>query len=142
MPDARIASSNRIVRDAGDVAGVVGHLKADLDVALRAEVVDLVRMHRTHQIHQADTVVQVAVVQPQPNVAVVRILVDAVESLGVEGRCPTDQTVNLVALGEQQFGEIGTVLAGDSGHQCDLARAGNGRLRIAWRHVGRTAGQG
>ena len=51
-----------------DVAGVVGHLEADLDVALRTEVVDLVGRHRVHQVDQPDAVVQVAVVQPQPHV--------------------------------------------------------------------------
>ncbi len=70
-------------------------------MALRTEVVDLVRLHRAHQVDQADAVVQVAVMQAQPNVAVVRVLIDVVEPLGVEGRRPTDQAVNLVALGEQ-----------------------------------------
>ena len=39
---------------------------------------------------------------------------------GVERRGPADQAVDLVALAEQQFGEVGPVLAGDPGDQGSL----------------------
>ena len=52
---------------ARDVTGVIGHLEADLDVALRAQVVDLVGLHLVEQVDQADAVVQVALVQAQPH---------------------------------------------------------------------------
>jgi len=72
-------------------------------------------------------VVQVAIVQPQPHIAVVRILVNVVEALGIERRRPPDQAVHRVALRQQQFGEVRAVLAGDSGHQRGL---------VAWGRVG------
>ena len=49
-----------------------------------------------------------------------RVLVNVVESLGVERRRPPDQAVHLVALRQQQFGEVRAVLAGDSGYQRGL----------------------
>ena len=48
---------------------------------------------------------------------IVRILVDVVDAGGVEERGAALDAVHLVALGEQEFGEIGSVLAGDSGDQ-------------------------
>ena len=42
MPDSRIGLEDADGAEGGDVAGVLGDVEADLDVALRAEVVDLV----------------------------------------------------------------------------------------------------
>ncbi len=44
-------------------------------------------------------------------------MVEMVDALGVERAGAADDAVHLVALGEQQFREIGTVLAGDSGNE-------------------------
>ena len=41
-----------------------------------------------------------------------------VDAGGVEGRGPALDAVDLIALGEQQLGQIGAVLAGDAGDQC------------------------
>ncbi len=46
-----------------------------------------------------------------------------VDSAGVEGRGPPLDPVHLVALGQQQLGQIGPVLAGDAGDQRTLAHA-------------------
>jgi hypothetical protein len=92
-------------------------------VALRAQVVDLVGRHGVQQVDQPDAVMQVAVVKEQPTAGVVRILVDAVDSLRIERRGPPDQAVDVVSLRQQQFGEVGAVLAGDAGHQGRLAIA-------------------
>ncbi len=120
-PD-RLEEADR--REAGDVAGVFGHLEAHPHVALRAEMVDLAGLHAAQQIHQADAVVQVAVVQSQPDVALVRVLIDRVESLGVERRGPADQPVHVVALGEQEFRQVRAVLPGDAGDEGYLAVGG------------------
>src|SRR6185503_3969882 len=60
----------------------------------------------------------VAVVQDEARLLGVRILVDAVDALGVEARGAALDAVHLVALPEQEFGEVGAVLAGDAGRQC------------------------
>jgi len=46
----------------------------------------------------------------------VRILVKMIDPLGVEGAGAPDDAVHFVTFFEEQFGEIGTVLTGDS---CD-----------------------
>jgi len=38
--------------------------------------------------------------------------------LGVESAGSPDQAMDLVSLGEQEFGQVGPVLAGDTGNQC------------------------
>ena len=97
--------------------GVLRHLEGDLDVALRAEVVDLVRLDLVDQVDQADAVGEVAVVQVQVGA------VDVVDPAAVDRRGATDQAVDLVALREQQLGEVRPVLAGDAGDECALGHS-------------------
>ena len=53
--------------------------------------------------------------------AVVRIVVNAVEPSGVEGAGATDEAVYFITFAQQKFGEIGTVLSGDAGDECFFA---------------------
>jgi hypothetical protein len=46
-----------------------------------------------------------------------RVLVDVVDAFGVEARGATDDAVHLVALPEQELGEVRAVLARDSGDE-------------------------
>ena len=47
-----------------------------------------------------------------------RILVEVMDSLGVEGRCAPDDAVNLICFLEQKLGQVRTVLTGDSSDEC------------------------
>ena len=87
-----------MVPSAGGVAGVLGLVEGDADVGLRAEVVDLVGVDLAQQRDQAGAVGEVAVVEEQPGVLVVRVAVEVVDPAGVERRGATDQAVDLVAL--------------------------------------------
>ena len=103
--------------EAGDLARVLRHVEGDLDVALRAEVVDLVRVDQAQRAVERGRVGQVPVVQDQPPAGGVRVLVDVVDPPGVEGRGAPDQAVDLVALVEQELGQVRPVLPGDPGDQ-------------------------
>ena len=103
--------------EAGDLAGVLGRVERDLHVTLRAEVVDLVRIDDAQDAVQRRGVVQIAVVQEQPAVFFVRILIDVSIRCGVERRRAADDAVDLVSLLEQQLGQIRAVLAGDAGDE-------------------------
>ncbi len=46
---------------------------------------------------------------------IVRVFVDVVDAGGIEERAAPLDAVNLIAFGEEKFGEVGSVLAGDSG---------------------------
>src|SRR5205814_8884950 len=72
--------------------------------------------------YQARRIGHVAVVQDQAAVLVVRVLVQVIDALGVDERGAPLDAMHHVALGEQELGEIGAVLAGDPGDERDLAR--------------------
>jgi len=101
--------------EAGDVAGVFRHIEADADVALRSKVIDLVGLEVVEEAREAGRVAEVAVVEEELHAVDVGVHVKMIDPLGVEGAGTADDAVNFVALGEEQFGEVGTVLAGDSG---------------------------
>ena len=55
--------------------------------------------------------------EPQPYVLLVGVLIQMIDTVGVErGSAPLD-TMHLISLGEQQFGKVGTVLPGNAGDQ-------------------------
>ena len=79
-PATRTASSSRIEPDARGVAGVLRLVEADPHVRLGGQVVDLVGIDLVHQRDQPGPVGEVAVVQVQPLVRVVRVLVEVVDA--------------------------------------------------------------
>ena len=99
------------------VGGVFGFLEGNGDVALRGEVVDLVGLHLLDDADQARRIGEVAVVQDEAAVLLVRILVQVVDAIGVEQRGAALDAVDFVALVQQEFGEVGAVLAGDAGDE-------------------------
>ena len=64
-----------------------------------------------------DAVGQVGVVQEEPAPALVRVVVEVVDPPGRERARAADQAVDLVALVEQELGEVRAVLAGDAGDE-------------------------
>ena len=92
------------------VGRVLGHLEGDLHVALGGQVVDLLGLDRLQRPHEAVLVDEIAVVQGQA-------IADVVDAPGVEGAAPADEAVHLVALLEQQLGQVAAVLPGDAGDE-------------------------
>jgi len=84
-------------------------------VALRRQVVDLVRPHFLHHANQVGGIGQVAVVQDQAPVLGMGVLVEVIDAVGVEQRSAALDAVHLVALGQQQLGQVHAILAGDAG---------------------------
>ncbi len=109
--------------DAVGIGRVLGLLEAHRHVAHRAQVVDLVGLHLLHDADEVGAVGEVTVVQLEAGVVDVRVLVEVVDAVGVEERRAPLDAVHLVALGEQQFGEVGAVLAGHAGDECSLGHA-------------------
>ena len=118
----RIASSSRSVPSASALAVYSGSSNETCDVALRREVVDLVGLHLLHDVDQAGGIGHVAVVQHEPTLVLVRILVEVIDAVGVEQRGAALDAVHLVSLVEQELGEIGAVLAGDAGDQSSFQK--------------------
>ena len=93
--------------DAGELGGQGRLDPGDADERHRGEVVDLVGLRGAQRVDERAVVEQVALVQRD---AVAQVL-DALELLG---RRAADHAVDLVALLEQELGEVGAVLARDA----------------------------
>lgn len=99
------------------VAGVFGHLETHLDMGLRAQMVDLVRPDVVNQVCKLLHAGEVSIMEEQPRVRVMEVLIEMVDAAGVERAGPADEAVDLVALGKQQFGKIRPVLPGNAGDE-------------------------
>jgi hypothetical protein len=78
------------------VRGVLGGLEAHLDMALRRQVVDLVRLRLLHQADQVGGVGQVAVVQEKARGVLVGVHIKVIDPAGVERRgAPLDPVHNV-----------------------------------------------
>ena len=111
------------------VGGVLGLFEGDGDVGLRGEVVDLVGLDLLHDVNERGGVGHIAVVEDEVAMRDVRVLVDVVDAGGVEERGAPLDAVDLVALAEQELGEVGAVLSGDAGDECLLQNRFSGVLR-------------
>jgi hypothetical protein len=73
---------------------------------------------------QAGAVGEIAVVELEADIGFMQVAVEMVDAPGVENRGASFDAVDFIALSQQQFGEIGAVLSGHAGHQCDLVGHG------------------
>jgi hypothetical protein len=98
-------------------------------VRLRAQVVNLIGLRLLHKAHQVAGVAQVAVVQLEIGIFNMRVLVDMVDPLGIECAGAALDTVYHVVFFQQEFRQVGPVLAGDTGDQCDFGGGAGASLR-------------
>jgi hypothetical protein len=89
-------------------------------VALRGEIVDLVRLGLLDNVDQRGRVGHVPVVEDEAPVGIVRVLVQVIDAVGVKQAGAALDAVDGVALVQQEFGEVGAVLAGDAGDECSF----------------------
>ena len=116
----RIASSTRKRADRVGVRRVFRRLERDGHVALRRQVVDLVGLHLLDDADEIGRIGQIAIMQLEPHVLLVRILVQMIDAIGIEGRGAALDAMHRVALRQQQFGKVGAILAGDARDQSRL----------------------
>ena len=76
------------------IGGIFRRLEADLHMALRGEIVDLVGLDLLDDADQVGGVGHVAVMQMEAAPALVRVLVEMIDALGVEGRRPALDAVD------------------------------------------------
>ncbi len=107
----------------GDVAGIVGHVEAHAHMALCPQVIDLFWADLIEEVRQLARVGKVAVVQVQARLRLVGVPVQVIDSRGVERARPPDKPVDRVAFGQQKLGQVGAVLAGNSGDQRNLRQS-------------------
>ncbi len=88
-------------------------------MALGAEVVDFVRAHFLNDAAQIGGIRQVAEMETEADILLVRVLIEMVDTGRVERGGTPFQPVHAIALVEQKFAQISAVL---SGHADDESR--------------------
>ena len=82
-------------------------------MALGREVIDFSRLDLAHDLHEAHGVAHVGVVQVE-----IRLAFKVCNAFAVVHRRAADDTVDFIALGEEEFRKIGAVLTGDACDEC------------------------
>ena len=86
-------------------------------MGLRTQIVDLIGLNLVDQTIEVSGVCQVAVMQAQGSPFLVRIRIDVIKAIGIKGRGPADDAMNLVPFGKQELGKVGTILPGNAGDE-------------------------
>src|ERR1051325_4122934 len=118
-PDARFADAlQKPERPVSrDIRGVLRDFEAHPHVALRGEVVHLVRTNLVQQFPEAAGVGHIREMEAETAPVLVEVRVNSVQAVGVEAARASFDTVDFIALLQQKFGEVGAVLAGDAGDE-------------------------
>ena len=86
-------------------------------MTLGCEIVDLVRLHLLDDPNDVGGVRQVPVVQVQADMLLVRILVQVVDTIGVERGGAALDAMHLVAFVKEKLRQVCAILARNTGNQ-------------------------
>ena len=100
-----------------DIGGVFGLVEADPHVRLSRQMVHFVGLRGIQYVAHARAFARVAVMETQSSAALMRIGVNPIQALGVEGGGSPHDAMDLIPLGQQQFRQERPVLPGDTGNQ-------------------------
>src|SRR3546814_19087111 len=98
-------------------------------MALGGQIVDLRRLDLLDEADQVRRIRKIAIVQKEPGLRLVGIVVEVVDAFGVEGGGASLDTVDDIALPQQHFRQIGAVLTRDSGDQSNVFKIGRASCR-------------
>ncbi len=103
-----------------DVGGIFGRLEADRDMALRAEIIDFVRLDIAQDAGEVRPIGEVAIMEDEIPGFAVRILIDMVDAAGVQRRRTALDAMDRVALGKKKLRQVRAILTGNAGDECRL----------------------
>lgn len=83
-------------------------------MGLRGQVVDLIWLDLREQRDEPRAITQVPVVKEELGFRVMRVYIQVVDPMRIEGRSTANETVHLVPLRQEQLGEVRTILARDA----------------------------
>jgi len=86
-------------------------------MALGAEVVDFIGADIVYHICDLLRIRQIAIVKKETGAWLVRVNINGIDPARVKGGGPAHQPVDFVSLGEQEFGKVRAILAGDPGDE-------------------------
>ena len=97
-------------------------LERDLHVRLSRQIIDLVGLGFLDDTNQVCRVRNVAIMQMKPYPLFVRIVVEVIDTRRVERGGASLYSMHNIALGQQQFCQIGPVLPRSTGNKCGPSR--------------------
>ena len=97
------------------VGGKFWRIEGNLHVALCGKVVNFCRLDLAYNLHEAHRVTHVSIVQMK-----IRLTLEMRNAFAEVHRRAADNAVNLVALGQKEFGEIGAILARDASDKSNV----------------------
>jgi len=108
-------------------------------VALGPEVIDLIGSNVIDKMGDLFIIGKVAIVEKKACACIVGVSIDMVETGGIDGRCPPDDSMYFVAVMKKEFGEVRSVLPRDASYQSFFwNNAHSPPLRICKCFVGRS----
>jgi arylsulfate sulfotransferase len=102
------------------VAGRLGNLETQPDVALPRQMINLARLHFAKNPSQGRRVGQIAIVQKQTLVVDLGVAPQMLDPRAEKITRPPHDPVDRIALSQKQLGQIRAVLSGDTRNQRDL----------------------
>src|SRR5437588_8139815 len=105
---------------ASDIRRVLGNVETHADMALGAEMIDLVRLQIVQQFHQIYRVGEITVVQETSNAVNVRIGVKMIDAGSVKRTRAADNPMHFITFRNQEIGKITAVLSRYAGNQGSL----------------------
>jgi hypothetical protein len=70
------------------------------------------------QLPKAAGIGHVGEMEAEAAAVFVEIAIDAIQTVGIEAAGAPFESVDFIALPQQEFGQVGAVLAGDAGNEC------------------------
>ncbi|OIR10288.1 hypothetical protein GALL_76000 [mine drainage metagenome] len=89
-------------------------------MALCSQVIYFVRLHFLDDVRQAGRIGHIAVMQEERLALFMHVMEQVIDASGIEQGAAALDTMHLITLVQQQFGEVGSVLSGDASNQCDF----------------------
>ena len=112
------------------IGGIFGGLEAHLHMALRGEIVDLVRLGLLDKANEIRGIGHIAIVKPEPHICLMGIAIEMIDASCIERRRAALDSVDGVAFIEQEFCEVSAVLASDAGDESNPTFAGPGIAHV------------
>ena len=91
-------------------------------MALCGEIVNFGGLGVLGDADEIGRISHIAVVQHEPRIFFVRVLIEMIDAIGVERRGAALDAVDAIALAEQEFGEISAILASGAGYKSYFVR--------------------
>lgn len=92
-------------------------LKTHGYMALSAQIINFIRLHLLNNSNQVCAICEIAIMKGQSLILLMRILIKMINAAGVETTGTPLDAMHGISLLQQQLGQIGTILACDTGNE-------------------------